>query len=52
MYLQSTYICYLSPENIVIPYRNGCKSGCQRKAGKMLKMSTERGKQNKLILIS
>ena len=28
------------------------KSGCQRKPGKMLKMSTEGGPQNKLILTS
>ena len=28
------------------------KSGCQRKPGKMLKMSTERGQQNKFILTS
>ena len=28
------------------------KSGCQRKPGKMLKMSTEGGQQNKLILIN
>ena len=26
------------------------KSGCQRKPGKMLKMSTEGGQQNKFIL--
>ena len=28
------------------------KSGCQRKPGKMLKMSTEGGQQNKFILTS
>ena len=28
------------------------KSGCQRKPGKMLKMSTEGGQRNKLILTS
>ena len=28
------------------------KSGCQRKPGKMLKMSTEGGRQNKFILTS
>ena len=28
------------------------KSGCQRKPGKMLNMSTEGGQQNKLILTS
>ena len=28
------------------------KSGCQRKPGKMLKLSTEGGQQNKLILTS
>ena len=28
------------------------KSGCQRKLGKMLKMSTEGGQQNKFILTS
>ena len=31
---------------------NFFKSGCQRKPGKMLKMSTEGGQQNKLILTS
>ena len=30
----------------------GIKSGCQRKPGKMLKMSTEGGQQNKFILTS
>ena len=28
------------------------QSGCQRKPGKMLKMSTEEGQQNKFILTS
>ena len=28
------------------------KSGCQKKPGKMLKMSTEAGQQNKFILTS
>ena len=28
------------------------KSGCQRKPGRMLKMSTEGGQQNKFILTS
>ena len=35
---------YLSSQFIII------KSGCQRKPGKMLKMSTEGDQQNKLIL--
>ena len=32
--------------------KNMFKSGCQRKPGKMLKMSTEGGQQNKFILTS
>ena len=32
--------------------RKAFKSGCQRKPGKMLKMSTEGGQQNKFILTS
>ena len=31
---------------------SGIKSGCQRKPGKMLKMSKEGGQQNKFILTS
>ena len=31
---------------------NDVKSGCQRKPGKKLKMSTEGGQQNKFILAS
>ena len=37
-------------EALVISKR--LKSGCQRKPGKMLKMSTEGGQQNKFILTS
>ena len=35
-------------------YQSSCefKSGCQRKPGKMLKLSTEGGQQNKFILTS
>ena len=33
-------------------YQGSLKSGCQRKPGKMLKMSTEGGRQNKFILTS
>ena len=38
--------------NLIIFNAGNIKSGCLRKAGEMLKMSTEEGQQNKLILTS
>ena len=37
---------------IILSLYKQFKSGCQRKPGKMLKMSTEGGQQNKFILTS
>ena len=37
---------------ISLLHDKGLKSGCRRKPGKMLKMSTEGGQQNKFILTS
>ena len=48
--------CFIIKRNIKSPTLmsriNDLKSGCQRKPGKMLKMSTEGGQQNKFILTS
>ena len=46
-----TLLMYFSETRLLVNFIS-FKSGCQRKPGKMLKMSTEGSQQNKFILTS